>query len=171
MRCAAAPHACGRLSNPTWWLPNAGAPPWPSPMAAAYNTLVRVGRRSHVIEVKFGARSCDNAGAAGQEERRSGFYCSRWAELALMPVVCMCSDVLRNHHYHATPLGRIVPSVVALLVPSAAAADVSPLLAGLLLRPAEDVPICASRYRAGGWGPTAHVTDEEHSVKVCGNAG
>ncbi|KAI7843290.1 hypothetical protein COHA_003122 [Chlorella ohadii] len=57
----------------------------------AYNTLVRVGRRSHVIEVKFGQRSCDNA---------------------------------------------------------------------------EDVPICAARYRAGGWGPTTHVTDEEHSVKI-----
>jgi hypothetical protein len=25
----------------------------------AYNTLVRVGRRSHVIEVKFGEHSCD----------------------------------------------------------------------------------------------------------------
>ena len=27
----------------------------------AYNTLVRVGRRSHVIEVKFGEHSCDGA--------------------------------------------------------------------------------------------------------------
>ncbi len=37
-----------------------------------------------------------------------------------------------------------------------------------LLAFAEDVPICAARYRAGGWGPTTHVTDEEHSVKVSG---
>ncbi|PRW60490.1 Right handed beta helix region [Chlorella sorokiniana] len=57
----------------------------------AYNTLVRVGRRSHTIEVKFGLRSCDNA---------------------------------------------------------------------------EDAPICAARYQAGGWGPTRLVTTEEASIKI-----
>lgn len=39
---------------------------------AAFNTLVRVGRRSHLIEVVFGARSCDGDSAACQARHQLG---------------------------------------------------------------------------------------------------
>jgi hypothetical protein len=51
----------------------------------AYNTLVRVGRRSHVIEVKFGEHSCDGEGGSRGKEQAaasgSSLHCLQTMQL------------------------------------------------------------------------------------------